>query len=152
VVLLTLTLLRVRLTIVAVERQCVLCIVGIFVTANNVKILNVAQKLLLLRINVAGNDETYLGLHIKCLIFLPDFDEIWSFWADFYKSSQYQISRISVQWGLRWCMQTDRRTDGRTYRHDETNRRFSRLCERAYKSISICLTSESIHLVSLNLI
>ena len=81
----------------------------------------VTQKLLLWRLLVAGNCETYLGLHAKCQIFLSYFVHVWSFWIDFHESSQYQISRKSVQWVPRRYVQTDR--------HDEVNGRFSQLCE-----------------------
>jgi hypothetical protein len=58
---------------------------------------------------------TYLGSRVNCPI-LSDFNQIWSFWTDFHKSSQSQISRKSVQWETRWYMRTDwyRQTDGWT--------------------------------------
>jgi len=58
---------------------------------------------------------------------LSDFDQIWTFSPNFNESLQYQIPWKSVQWELSWYMWRDIRTD----RHDEANRRFSRLCERA---------------------
>ena len=49
------------------------------------------------RIYVATNNKTYLSLHVKFLIFLSDFDQMWNFMKDFYKSFQYQISWKSVR-------------------------------------------------------
>ena len=69
------------------------CIVDVHVTVNNIKILSVAQQCFLCRIYAAGNNETYLGLNVKCPIFLSDFNQIGSFTTDFHKCPQYQISR-----------------------------------------------------------
>jgi hypothetical protein len=52
------------------------------------------------RFNVANNNQTYLVLHVKCPIFLPDFNQIWIFSTDFHESRPYQISEIYVQWEL----------------------------------------------------
>jgi len=41
--------------------------------------------MLLRRINIAGNNTTQSGLHVKCPIFLTDFNQIWISWTDFYK-------------------------------------------------------------------
>jgi hypothetical protein len=35
---------------------------------------------------VAGNNETYSGLEIKCLVFLPEFHQIWISTTDFHLS------------------------------------------------------------------
>jgi hypothetical protein len=51
-------------------------------------------------------------LHVKHLLFLSDFNEIWILWADFRKSVKYQASSKSVQWELN-C---SKRTDGQMYR------------------------------------
>lgn len=73
------------------------------------------NRALLWRFDVADNNRTCLGRHVKCLI-LPDVNQIWIFFsADFHESLRCQISRKSVQWNPRWSMQTDARTDG----HDE---------------------------------
>jgi len=40
----------------------------------------------------------YLGIHIKCPIFLSDFTEIWIFSTDFHKSLQFESSRKSFHW------------------------------------------------------
>jgi len=42
----------------------------------------------------------YLGLHVKCPIFLFDLNQIWSFSTDVLESPQ--ISRKSVQWAPRY--------------------------------------------------
>jgi ribosomal protein L18 len=38
-----------------------------------------------------------LGRHVKCQIFVSDFNQIWVFSTDFNESLRYQISRKSVQ-------------------------------------------------------
>ena len=40
--------------------------------------------MLLWQIFVAGRNVTYLGLHVKCLTYLLDFNHIWRFSTDFY--------------------------------------------------------------------
>jgi hypothetical protein len=62
------------------------CNVELHVTVNNTTILCVAQKCFLWPIYVAGNNKECLGLHVKCPKFLPEFDQIWSFSADFHKN------------------------------------------------------------------
>ena len=104
-----------------------LCI-QLHVTVNNIKIM-FCTTILLCLIFVAGNNKTYVCLHVDCHVFWSDCNRLWIFSTDFHKSSQYQISRKSVQWDplIHAARQTDRQTNG----HDEANRRFSRLCERA---------------------
>jgi hypothetical protein len=57
---------------------------------------------------MAGNKETYLGLHAMCPIVLPDFKQIWNILTD---SPQYHISQKSVGSCTDTCGQTDKRTD-----------------------------------------
>ena len=66
------------------------------------------------KFNINGINKMQLGLHIKCLIFLPDFSQIWNFLTDFHKNFQYQISHKSVQQKLCWYMQTDRHMEMKT--------------------------------------
>ena len=63
----------------------------------------------------------YIGLHVKDLLFLSDYKGSWIFSTDFRKIFKYQISWKFVQWEPSCSM----RTDGKTYRHDEDNSRFS---------------------------
>lgn len=37
------------------------------------------------QLNVPGNNKTYLDLHLKFLMLLPDFNQIWIFMTDFLK-------------------------------------------------------------------
>ena len=37
-------------------------------------------------IYVTGNNNTHLGLHVEWSMFLPDFDRLWNFSTDFYRS------------------------------------------------------------------
>jgi len=67
----------------------------------------------------------YIGLHVKYPLLLSDFKEIWFFSTDFRKIIKYKILWKSVQWELSCFMRKGRQTD----RHDETNSRFSQLCE-----------------------
>jgi hypothetical protein len=59
---------------------------------------------------MSSNNETYAGLRLKCPLLLPDFNQSWSFSADFLKRPQYQIQRKSVQWKPRWYMRADEQT------------------------------------------
>jgi hypothetical protein len=66
-------------------------------------------------------------LNVKCSAFLCDFNPICIISTRLNKSLQCQISRKSVRWKPNWYMWTD----GGIVRHDEANRRFSQVCERA---------------------
>lgn len=76
------------------------------------------RRALLWRFNVCGNNKPSLGLHAMCPIFLTNFRQIYIFSTDIHKSSHYQILCRSDTCG---------QMDG----HEEDNRGFSRLCERA---------------------
>ena len=58
---------RVRVTVARETQQCVLYIVELHVTVNN-KNTECHTTMLLWRIYVAGNNTTYLGLHVTCQI------------------------------------------------------------------------------------
>ena len=74
----------------------------------------------------------YIGSHVKCPLFLFDFNETWSFSMDLCEILKYQISWKTVRWEPSSSMRTDGRTDGPTDRHDEANSRFSQFCECAW--------------------
>jgi hypothetical protein len=61
------------------------------------------------RSNVAGKNETCLGLHVKCSIFLPDYNQIWIF----IKSSISRVTEVR-QKELRWYLRTDGQTEDMT--------------------------------------
>jgi hypothetical protein len=74
--------------------------------------------------------KTYIGLHVKCPLFLPDFNEIWIFLDRVSKNTQISTFMKIRPVGAE-LFHADRRTDGRTDRHDEANSRFPQFCERA---------------------
>jgi hypothetical protein len=65
-------------------------------------------------ISLCQEYKQHLRLHVKCLIFLSDFNQTSSFATEFRKSPQQQITRKSVQWEPRWHMRTNGQTDSRT--------------------------------------
>jgi hypothetical protein len=71
----------------------------------------------------------YVDLHIKHLLFFPDFNETWIFSTDFRKIHKYRISWKSVQWEPSYFS----RTDGRIDRRDEAESRPPQFCEYASK-------------------
>jgi hypothetical protein len=54
-----------------------------YVPGNSINMLSVAQKTPLWRIYIKVNDKIYLGLNVKCQMFLSDFNQIWSFSTGF---------------------------------------------------------------------
>ena len=95
-----------------------LCIVGLHVTVNNIKILSVTQKPLLWRIYVAGNNKTYLGRHVKYPILLIDFEKIWV-------SRQIFIKVPIVKFHENPSRRSRADICGETDRHNEAHWRFS---------------------------
>jgi hypothetical protein len=77
------------------ETMLSVCTVELHVTVSNTKIFGVAQNCGI-AIHVAGNNKMYLGLHVKCPILLSNFNQIWSFSTQYFKSSKYQISQKSI--------------------------------------------------------
>ena len=71
--------------------------------------------------------QMYMCLHEKYPACLSDFWETWIFSADLRKTSIYKIS-----WKCEMCPAKTEpiHADGRSYRHDEVNTRFSQFCER----------------------
>jgi hypothetical protein len=51
----------------------------------------------------------YVGLHVRNLLFLWDFNYTWIFWTDFRKILKYQISWKSVLWELSCSMRTEKK-------------------------------------------
>ena len=64
----------------------------------------------------------YIGVSVKYLLFLPDFNETSISSTDFRKILKYRISWKSVRWKSSYM-----RTDG----HDEADSRFSHFCDSA---------------------
>jgi hypothetical protein len=59
--------------------------------------------------------ETRVGLHVKCPLLLPDFNQNWNVPTNLSRTRLYEISTKSDQEVLEFlhaCRQTDRRTDG----------------------------------------
>ena len=70
------------------------------------------------RLNVADNNETYLGLHANWPIFLPDFNQTWIFTTDFHEThtiifhgKNRPVGAALIQAGA-WTDRWDVRTDG----------------------------------------
>jgi hypothetical protein len=72
----------------------------------------------------------YIGLHVKYLLFLPDFNKTRIFSTDFRKILKYKISLKSAQWEPSCSMRTNGRTDRQTDMAKLYNR-FSKFCEGA---------------------
>jgi len=53
----------------------------------------------------------YIGLHVKCPLFLSDINKTWVFKTDFLKIHKNKISWKSVQWEPSCFMRTDRHED-----------------------------------------
>ena len=70
----------------------------------------------------------FIGLHVKYLLLLSDFNETWIFSTDFSKKTQ-----ISDFMEIRPMGSELFHADGGTDRHDEAIRHFSQFCERAWK-------------------
>jgi hypothetical protein len=74
-----------------------MCIVEIHISANNITIFSAAQKsfygnFMSLAAKKKKKKNPYLGLPVKCPIFLSEFNQIWSLSQDCHESPQYQIS------------------------------------------------------------
>jgi hypothetical protein len=93
-----------------------LCIVELQLTVNNIKIFSVAQKLLLYRPYVAGNNKTHFGLYVKRPIFLPYSKQIWSLYTDLHEVPSSNFMEIHPMGDalIHKERSTDRQTDGRT--------------------------------------
>ena len=70
----------------------------------------------------------YIGLHVKCPLFLSDFNETSIFLTDFRKNAQ--ISNIMKILSVGSEFIPERRTDGQSDRHDEAHSGFSRFSKR----------------------
>jgi hypothetical protein len=86
-----------------------------------------SKTFLILRINERDIIKMYIGLHVKCPLFLSGFNGSWIFSTSVRKILKYQISLKSVQWESSCSMRTDVQTDG----HDEASSRFSQFYEEA---------------------
>jgi len=54
-------------------------------------------------------NKKYLGIHVKCLIFLPDFKQIWIIWTD-----SHEVPNTKFNGNPSSGRRTD--TDGQTWR------------------------------------
>ena len=72
--------------------------VDLQVIANNIQILRMVQQCFCNEFMSPGTIKRSWVLHVKCLIFLPDFNQIWIISTDSHGSPQYQILCKSVQW------------------------------------------------------
>jgi len=107
-----------------------LCVAEVCVTHNSINVLSYAKQ------RFYGEylslEKKYLNRQVKCPIFLPYFNQISIFSADFHRSPQYKISRKSVQ--------TD---DG----HGEANKRLSGF-ENGSKNVHLSHSRQLRHIVA----
>ena len=66
----------------------------------------------------------YVRLHVKELLFLPDFNQTSTVSTNVGETHKHKFSRKSVHWERSCSIQTDRQTE----KHDQLNRRFPQLC------------------------
>ena len=87
-----------------------------------------SKRAILCGFNVAGNNKTYFGLHVKCPISFPDLTKFWIFSTGFHMSPTSIFTKIrTVRASLVHVERlTDRRKDG----HDEANIRLLQIDER----------------------
>ena len=98
------------------------CIVEVQVTVNNIEKLSVEQKCFMAKLRyVAGDNKTYLGLHVMSDIFVR-FKKKLGILTDLHKVSNIKFQGFASI-GSRF--DTCKRTDG----HSKANRCFSRVCE-----------------------
>jgi hypothetical protein len=58
--------------------------------------------------------QMYIGLHVNCPLFLPEFNQIWIFSRDFQNILKHQTPSKSVQWEMSSSMSADGRTHRQT--------------------------------------
>ena len=80
-----------------------------------------SKTMLLWRQNLVNN-ETYLGLHVMCPVFLSYFNVICSFLANFH-SPHNQILSKYFQWDPRWCMRTNRKHEAKRWSSRKSDKR-----------------------------
>jgi len=68
----------------------------------------------------ARSPERQIGLLVRYLLFLSDFNDTWIFCTDFRKIFKFQISLKSRRWEPSCCMRADR--------HNRAEIRFSQFC------------------------
>jgi hypothetical protein len=78
-----------------------------------------SETCLILRGNKRMWYKMYVGLHVKYLLFMQDFNETWIFSTEFQRILKCQTPWKFVQWEP--SCSTDGRTDRRTDRHDAAN-------------------------------
>jgi len=77
-----------------------------------------SKKVLLWRLNIADNNKTFLSLHVRYPIFLPDFNEIWIFSTDLHKVPSIRFhGNTSSESRADACGQADMTKTIRAFRH-----------------------------------
>ena len=74
----------------------------------------------------------YLGFNVKYLLFLPNFNQTWTFLTDFWKTLKYQMSWKSIHWEPSCSMWMG----GQTGRNDAGNSCFLQFCKHMPKNKS----------------
>jgi hypothetical protein len=73
----------------------------------------------------------YIGRHVKCPLFLPDFNKNLLSLMDFQDTLKYRNKKILPFGGELF------HADGQTDRHDEANTRFSQFCESVRRVVRV---------------
>jgi len=76
----------------------------------------------------------YVGVHVRCPLFLSDFIKTWTFWTDFRKILKYQISWTFFLWEQNFsCGQAERERERERARerHEDSNSLPAPFCEHA---------------------
>jgi hypothetical protein len=118
--------------ILCCSMYCLFCVV-LYCLCVNVSIVQLPPRGNPLAVNkyIISNQElskiwskVYIGLHVKYLLFLSDFNKTWSFSKSFRKILKYETPWKSVHWEPICSLRTDGWTDRRTDGHDETDSLF----------------------------
>ena len=91
---------------------------------------NSVAKRLTLKLQHSFVNTLYIGLHVKCPLFLRYFITA-SIFSTYFRNMLKSSNVTKIHPVVAELFQSDEEMAGQTYRHDEGNMRFSQLCEHA---------------------